>query len=122
MCVGNPFCSIPPAIGLINMAANHVELQHDVQVTSDARELLSNRINQAANATNSDPKNLNSYLQQNSLSHMDLMHLAEKQFVQGLPHISTQGIVPVATGHRPKLDARSVEAGIAHKSWSELWK
>jgi hypothetical protein len=53
---------------------------------------------------------------------MDLVHLAEKQFLQGLPHISGKGVAPVAPGQRPKLDARAVEAGIAQKAWSSLWR
>ena len=122
MCVGNPFCSIPPPIGLINMAANHVELQHGVEVTPDARQLLNDRITQATTTIPNDPNSLTTYLGSNNLSHVDLMHLAEKQFVQALPHISAQGSAPVASGQRPKLDAKAVKAGIAQKPWSPLWK
>lgn len=119
MCANNPFCSIPPAIGLINMAANHVELQHDVKVTPDARQLLSDRIDKA---TNKNPTKLTDYLGKNNLSHLDLMHLAEKQFVQGLPHVSAQGGAKGVPGQSPELDGRAVEAGIAQKSWSSLWR
>ena len=115
MCFGNPFCSIPPPIGLINMAANHVELQHGVEITSDARQLLSNQLDQAQ-------PNFEDYLKSHKLSHMDILHQAERQFVQGLPHVLAGAPPQFGSVQRYKLDARAVGAGIAQKSWSPLWK
>jgi hypothetical protein len=112
MCIDNPMCSIPPPIGLVNMAANHVELQHGVTITSDARQLLSDRIAHAQ-------PTLEAYLKAKGLSHVDLVRLAEKQFVQGFPHASA--LSPTGQQAPPSVDARAVQAGIAIKSWSPLW-
>lgn len=122
MCIGNPFCNIPPPIGLINMAANHVELQHGVTVTGDARQLLSDRIHNGLGLAPQAPQTeaeLRTHLSGTNMSHLDLVHLAEKQFVQALPYVGATS----ATGQQvpPSLDARALQAGIARKSWSPLW-
>ncbi len=111
MCNGNPFCSIPPPIGLINMAANHVELAHNVTIAPEARDLLSDRITAAQ-------PNLQTYLSGQGLSHIDLLHLAEKQFLQGLLHMP-----PTAAAAAPRvMDIQAVQAGINQKAWSDLWR
>jgi hypothetical protein len=115
MCADNPFCSIPPPIGLINMAANHVEMQHGITITSEARQLLSDRIAAAAQP------NLDNYLASQGMSHVDLLQLAEKQFVQGLPNVQAGAAQPGAAPPHI-MDGAAVLAGIAHKAWSPLWQ
>jgi hypothetical protein len=120
MCYNYPFCSMVEPIGLVNMAANHVAQQHQVTITQDARQALAEKIQAAAKiqavGQADGPDLLTAYLQSQGLSHLDLIHLAEKQFLQGLPYASG------APNPVSALDKAGLDAGIAVKAWSPIWK
>jgi hypothetical protein len=113
MCDTDPYCSIPPPMGLVNIAANHVEQEHGIQIGQDARILLRDRI--------AKEQDLKGYLAKRGQSHLDLVHQLEKQFIAGVPHSKTG---PGIGGRRsPRVvDEAAVQAGIDHKSFSPLFQ